>query len=176
MADAPLILTLRLDPGAFTRLDRLRRVHFPAERNFLGAHLTLFHALPGAMEEEIVANLTTLAAGTPPLPLTFDGLRGLGRGVAFTVDSPPLVRLRGLLASAWHRVLDAQDRQGYRPHVTVQNKVEPAIARALQAELQEDFTPWQGTGEGLLLWRYAGGPWKPIGEFTFTGSGKAAGT
>lgn len=175
MTDAPLILTLQLDDASFTRLDALRRAHFPPERNHLAAHLTLFHALPGTMLEEISANLATLAAGTPPMALQFDGLRGLGGGVAFSVESPALVRLRGLLASAWHAVLGGQDKQGFRPHVTVQNKVPTPAAHALMAELQASFSPWEGQGEGLALWHYRGGPWEPAGTFRFSGSDKSAG-
>ena len=44
----PLILTLALDGATFAPLDALRRPHFPPERNLVPAHLTLFHALPGA--------------------------------------------------------------------------------------------------------------------------------
>lgn len=168
-APAPLILSLRLDPASFARLDALRRAHFPAERNHLAAHLTLFHALPGGAEAEVAANLSALAAGTPPMPLAFAGLRSLGRGVAFAVESPPLVKLRALLAGAWHGWLGPQDRQGWRPHVTVQNKVAPEAARALLAALEEGFAPWSGQGEGLLLWRYRGGPWEAAGEFPFLG-------
>ncbi|MBC9209093.1 2'-5' RNA ligase family protein [Roseomonas aerophila] len=169
-----LILCLQLDPASFARLDALRQAHFPPERNHLSAHLTLFHALPGAMLEEISANLATLAAGTPPMALRFAGLRGLGGGVAFTVESPALVALRGLLASAWHAVLGAQDKQGFRPHVTVQNKVTTPQAQALMAELQDGFMPWEGQGEGLALWHYRGGPWEPAASFRFSGSGKSA--
>ncbi|MBC9179721.1 2'-5' RNA ligase family protein [Pseudoroseomonas ludipueritiae] len=175
MTEAPLILTLGLDAASFARLDALRQAHFPPERNHLSAHLTLFHALPGAMLAEISANLETLAAGTPPPVLRFAGLRSLGRGLAFTVESPALAQLRGLLASAWHGLLGPQDRQGFRPHVTVQNKVEPATARALLAELEAGFTPWEGQGVSLLLWHYRGGPWEAAGSFPLTGSGKPGG-
>ena len=74
-APAPLILSLRLDAASFARLDALRRAHFPAERNHLAAHLTLFHALPGGAEAEVAANLSALAAGTPPMPLASTVLR-----------------------------------------------------------------------------------------------------
>lgn len=171
MDDAPLILSLGLDAASFARLNALRQAHFPPERNVLDAHLTLFHALPGAMAAEIAANLATLAAGTPPPPLRFTGLRSLGRGVAFTVESEPLTRLRGLLAGAFHGVLGAQDRQGFRPHVTVQNKADPAAARALLATLQAEFSPWEGSGTALLLWHYRGGPWERAGVFPFSGVG-----
>lgn len=166
---APLILTLGLDGESFARLDALRRAHFPPERNHLAAHLTLFHALPGTEMEEIAANLQGLAAGTSPLPLRFTGVRSLGRGVAFTAESPALLRLRGLLATAWHRWLTPQDRQGFRPHVTVQNKVTAELAQALLRELDAGFTPWEGQGESLQLWHYRGGPWEAAAEFPFRG-------
>lgn len=172
---AALIVTLRLDAAAFARLDALRRAHFPPGRNLVPAHLTLFRALPAEAEAEVAANLETLAAGTPgPLPLRVAGLRSLGRGVAFSVESEPLARLRSLLAAAWHGWLAPQDRQAWRPHVTVQNKVEPAAARALLAELQAGFAPWEMAGEGLLLWRYQGGPWDSAGEFPFGGTSPQA--
>ena len=39
------ILTAEMDEDSFGWLDRLRRRYFPPERNFLPAHLTLFHLL-----------------------------------------------------------------------------------------------------------------------------------
>jgi 2'-5' RNA ligase len=174
--NAPLILTLQLDPASFARLDGLRRAHFPPAHNRLHAHLTLFHALPAAAEPEVSANLAVLAAASAPLALRFAGLRGLGRGVAYAVESPALMALRGLLAKSWHGWLTQQDRQGYRPHVTVQNKVEPSVARALQAELEADFSPWEGTGEALLLWRYRDGGWTGAGGFPFAGASAVAGS
>ena len=51
--------------------------------------------------------------------------------------------------------------------MTVQNKVEPAIARALHDRLLADFAPWTVRARGLRLWRYLGGPWEPIAEHPF---------
>ena len=166
---APLILTLSLDPASFARLDALRREHFPPERNQLDAHLTLFHALPGETLEEIRANLAVLAGGTPPMPLRFTGLRSLGRGTAVVVESPPLLALRAMLVSAWHSRLTPQDRQGFRPHVTIQNFVAPDAARALVAQGLDSF---EGTGTGMALWHYRGGPWEAVEEFAFKREGR----
>jgi len=163
----PLILTLGLDPESFARLDAERRAHFPPERNLIPAHLTLFHALPGERVEEVAAALAEAAAGPPP-GLRFVGLRFLGRGVAYAVESPELVALRARLAARFAPWLGAQDRQGWRPHVTVQNKVAPEAARATLAALQVRFAPWDGRGEALLLWHYLGGPWEEAGVFPFT--------
>jgi len=51
--------------------------------------------------------------------------------VAYTLDAPELAALRAGLAAAWEPWLTPQDRQRHAPHVTVQNKVAPAVARAL---------------------------------------------
>ena len=45
---APLILTLTLDEATQAYFNDLRRQHFPPNINYLAAHLTLFHHLPGA--------------------------------------------------------------------------------------------------------------------------------
>ena len=166
--DAPLILALKLDDASFARLDGLRRAHFPAAINHLSAHLTLFHHLPGDRAEE-VRNALVAVADRPPPPLGFPGVRSLGRGVAAEVVSPELVRLRADLAARFRAHLTPQDAQGFRPHVTVQNKVDPADARALKAELEAGWAPWSGVGEALSLFRYLGGPWKLDAEFPFRG-------
>ena len=58
----------------------------------------------------------------------------------------------------------------WRPHVTVQNKVTPELARALQKELQATFAPFEVEGVGLSLWRYLGGPWEQLAVYSFRGS------
>lgn len=165
----PFILTLKMDAAAFARLDALRQQHFPPERNFLAAHITLFHALPGDQEETIRATLAPICAATPVLTLSLPSVRFLGRGVAIHVESPALLALRGHLAQTWHDWLSTQDRQRYQPHVTIQNKVVPEVARALYTELSQSWPPLTAQGEGLLLWRYQGGPWAFVAEFPFYG-------
>jgi hypothetical protein len=76
--------------------------------------------------------------------------------------------LRRDLAATFVEQLTPQDRQGFGPHVTIQNKVAPEIARALLASLSADFEPFEGVGEGLLLWRYLSGPWALEAEFAFS--------
>ena len=167
MADAPLILTLKLDPASFARFDGLRRAHFPPALNHIPAHLTLFHHLPGERLDEIVAELV---AGRPadPLPLRASGLRKLGRGTAFEIEGVELKNWRGRLAQDWAEGLTPQDRQPFRPHVTVQNKVEPIVARALFEALADSFQPFDLQGVGVLVWRYLGGPWALEAEVGFT--------
>jgi hypothetical protein len=95
------------------------------------------------------------------------GVRFLGRGVAYDLASPDLGAVRAALAAAWRSWLTPQDRQAHRPHVTVQNKVPPDVARALHARLSAAFEPGPVTARGLGLWRYLGGPWEPLAELPF---------
>lgn len=164
---SPLILTLKLDQTSFNVFNQLRQQHFPRERNFLPAHITLFHALPGDRETVIQQYLQTLCSQTSTLPLTFPTLRMLGKGVAVEVECPELAQLRQHLATRWNEWLSRQDRQGYRSHITIQNKVTSDEARQLYDQLMPHWQPMSGRGEGLLLWYYQGGPWKLAGEFAF---------
>ena len=170
----PLVVTLLLEPGAQERFDRLRAAHFPAERNHLAAHVTLFHALPGERAGAVAADLAD-AARRPAFDVAVTGLRLLGRGVAYTLDAPELTALRVGLAAAWAPWLTPQDRQRHAPHVTVQNKVEPAVARALRDRLAAEFVPHRVGARGLGLWRYLGGPWAPVAEYAFAGLAAAGG-
>ena len=170
MADAPLILTLGFDAAGFAHLDAMRRRHFPAERNLIPAHLTLFHHLPGDEEQEIAATLRAVTRDAAPIPLRVTGLRFLGRGTAYEIAAPRLTELRRDLAARWRSALTPQDAQGFRAHVTIQNKVPSGEARATFETLQAAFSPFEATGTGLLLWHYRGGPWEAAGAFPFGGA------
>ncbi|KAB0680699.1 2'-5' RNA ligase family protein [Aureimonas leprariae] len=167
MSSAPLILTLRFDDASFRRFDGMRRQHFPPERNHIPAHLTLFHHLPGESEADVTATLREATREREPLPLRVTSLRFLGYGCAYEIDCPPLVTLRKELADGWRDTLTPQDASGFRPHVTIQNKVASAEAKRTFAALQAAFEPFDARGIGLLLWRYRGGPWDAAGEFPF---------
>jgi hypothetical protein len=112
--------------------------------------------------------LGDLARAQTPIPLEASSLRLLGRGVAFAISSPALVGLREDLASRWSEWLTAQDRQLFKPHVTIQNKVSPSDAWTLHDRLSREFERFPIEGSGLLLWRYLGGPWEQAGAFPFS--------
>ncbi|MBV8908458.1 MAG: 2'-5' RNA ligase family protein [Sphingomonas sp.] len=149
-------------------LDRLRRAYYPPERNQLPAHLTMFHALPPSVEAEARSTLSRLAQERPP-KASIEGLMDLGGGVAFRIVSPDLDRIRGELAKDFHGLLSAQDSGGWRPHVTIQNKVPPKEARALKERLEGDFRPRPLAISGLGLHRYLGGPWEKLAIYAFRG-------
>lgn len=157
---APFIVTLGLHAHDQARFEALRQRHFPPTLNQIPAHLTLFHHLPG--DEPVAESLYMAAARLPPFLVQVTGLRSLGRGVAYTLEAAPLAQLRAGLAQFWGDHLTPQDRQGWRPHVTIQNKVSPDTARGLLATMQAAFSPFTVRAEALLLWRYLGGPWDAV--------------
>ena len=155
----PIIVTLAMEDAARARFQALRDAHFPPELNRVPAHLTLFHALPGTAADE-VEDVARRACAREPFLVEVLAPRSLGRGVAFPCASATLAALREEIASAFRDRLTRQDAQGWRPHVTVQNKVTPERARATLERLSREFEPWSFEALGLDLWDYLGGPWK----------------
>lgn len=170
-ASDPLIVTLALDPVAQDTFEAARRAHFPPTLNKVPAHLTLFHRLPGEEEGAVRAILAEVAAVREPIPLACTGLRFLGRGVAYRLEGSGYEDLRAALSARFAPWLGAQDKQRIAPHVTIQNKATPAAAKALIDRLEAHFAPFPVTGEGLLLWRYRGGPWEAVERFGFAEKG-----
>lgn len=154
----PLVATLVITPSAQSYFNALRRQHFPAERNYLDAHLTLFHALPD--KPWIVEDLQNLAKGQQPFEATAQSVVSLGNGTAFKILAPELPLLHQKLQKNWFNSLTKQDRQKRNFHITIQNKVEPDAAKKLQTEMVQDFKPFSFTVQGIQLWRYHNGPWE----------------
>lgn len=132
------------------------------------AHLTLFHHLPPSVEGELGRRLAAHASLSPP-EAWIAGILDLGGGTAFRVDSDELEEIRADLASAFHGLLTPQDQAPWRPHVTIQNKVEPKAAKALQNELRAGLEPRPLKIRALQTWRYLDGPWEPIRKYSFRG-------
>ena len=164
-----LIITAEIAPRDLAWLDQLRRSHYPAERNQLPAHLTMFHALPPSTESEARSTLSRIASDTSPPQASIEGLLNLGGGVALRVVSVELDRIRRELADCFHGLLSSQDAGGWRPHVTIQNKVPAKEARALMEQMQRSFTTRPLGISGLGLHRYLGGPWEKLALFSFRG-------
>ncbi|QCB57056.1 2'-5' RNA ligase family protein [Sphingopyxis sp. PAMC25046] len=141
--------------------DALRTAHFPPERNYLAAHITLFHQLPPSCVDELGRLFRRIAADTPPPAATLREVYSLGQGVAFRIESAELLAVRARIADHFAGMLTAQDRGTPRLHITVQNKVAAAEARALLAALARDFRPRPLAITGLAAHHYRGGPWEP---------------
>ncbi|MCL6251288.1 2'-5' RNA ligase family protein [Altererythrobacter sp. KTW20L] len=168
-ASAPLILTAELPLDLFSWATQLRTEHFPPERNYLKAHVTLFHALPHFVDGELRELLGRITASTPPVPARLEGVMGLGSGTALRLTSPAMLGLRGEIAEHFTGILTGQDSHPPRLHITVQNKVTPAAAKALQARLGLIVEPREFAFTGLALHRYLSGPWEGLGKWPFRG-------
>jgi len=165
---APLLVTAELPEDVLSWADALRRAHYPPDRNRLPAHVTLFHALPPSVEEELLEVLRGLAKAPPP-PACVTGLMKLGGGTALAIDSPQTTALHGAIAERMHGLLTRQDAQPLRLHVTIQNKVTAQAARALQDELGPRLRPLSFRFRAFGLYAWEDGLWRLIREITFRG-------
>lgn len=162
----PLILTtLRLDKHDFNYFNSLRQKYFPAERNFIDAHLTLFHAL--ANELTVTNTVKEICGHQSSFVITVKALVSIGNGVAFTIESQELMQLHKSLQNKWLEFLSNQDKQKLWPHITIQNKVPVNEAKCVLNELQKNFKPFFLPAKGLQLWEYLNGPWRFVDEFLF---------
>ncbi|MHA6722876.1 2'-5' RNA ligase family protein [Sphingomonas sp. RS2018] len=162
-----MIVTATFGPADAAALDAERREHFPPERNQLAAHLTMFHHLPPGIAAELKQRLSALTRGIAAPQAWLAGTIELGRGVAYRIESPDLVAIRAELADVFAPLLTPQDRAGWRPHVTIQNKVEPAQSRALKASIDARFGRRPLVIRGLASWWYRGGPWEALSTHNF---------
>jgi len=169
----PFILTAVLPADLQAFAEGLRRAHYPPDKNHLHAHVTLFHAFAPSLLEELRDYLPRLAAEFAPPEGAVKGVMDLGKGTAIALDAPQLLALRAGVAEHFRGSLTAQDLHEPRPHVTIQNKVAKAEARALQARLPALLAPWIAKGRfafpALALHRYCGGPWEEIKTCAFRG-------
>jgi len=160
-----LILTLQLDTASQLHFNRLRERYFPPALNYIDAHVTLFHTLP--KYETIIDTISSVAGIQASFDITVTGIRSLGKGVAYTLESPALQSLHCRLTEAFTAYLTPQDHQKFQPHIVVQNKVTPAAARVLLQQLQTTFVRTHAEATGLHLWHYRGGPWDLAQTFPF---------
>jgi 2'-5' RNA ligase len=163
---APLVVTLELDRMSQDRFDDERGRYFPVGRTVVGAHLTLFHALPGEYRHAVSSSLGAAAGARYPVHVV--EVVSLGAGVAYRLASSELMAMHAGVRAVCAAWLTAQDQQGFRPHVTVQNKVSADVARRTLAELRSRFVPFDCTASALRLWRYDGGPWTLLERVPFS--------
>ena len=164
----PLILTVQLDEESQLFFTEKRKKYFPPERNFLDAHLTLFHHLPDE-EMTIIETIEDNCKQQKTISLNVTEVKSIGKGVAYKVESKEVVALHKRLQKEWLPYLTTQDRQGLWPHVTIQNKVTVEEAKRTLEEEKTNFTPFTTQAKGVILWRYLNGPWQWYRSFPFAG-------
>ncbi len=130
------------------------------------AHLTLFRSLPPSAENEVRRSLARAAQAKAP-DAQIVGAMDLDSGVALRVASPDLAKIRADLAAEFHGLLSAQDQGAWTAHITIQNKVEPSVSRALLREMRGVIEPRPLRVPGLQLVRYVDGDWESLASWTF---------
>jgi 2'-5' RNA ligase len=163
--DDTFVVTLRMDEVSFARLDVLRTRYFPPDINSLPAHLTLFYALTDEQVSGLPAAGTGLADRSIPLQFVRPIL--IGHGVAIEVAGRELSDLHVRLTEVLGHGLTRQDRQTFRPHVTIQNKVTREAAMETFPAVRQVFSAWAGHGIGLDIWRYLDGRLAPQLHLSF---------
>ena len=161
------IVTLGLDADSQAWFEEQRQRHFPPALNRIPAHISLFHSLPG--DGNTRHALREAADATAGFRMRVEGVRSMGRGVLYELQAPEITRLHRGLVEKFRPFLTPQDKQPLKPHVVVQNKVEPAEAKALLAVLGAGFAAWEVEAAGLDWWEYLGGPWQLLERFAFAG-------
>lgn len=185
-ADEPnvYVLTIKTDDVHHRTTTELRDRYFPKKLNKLDAHLTLFHALPESkLESTIIPAIEHLVKehalfrfyASRPLRMT----RGIAITVPQTRGGEQIQSIRQSLLKPWREegFLSAQDAGSARPHYTIMNKVdnEEDVAKAFEeVRRNEDWKGHWGMAEGLALFRYDRGFWKPEKTFLFTAQEKVA--
>jgi hypothetical protein len=164
----PLIVTANFAADDFSWLEGLRRAHYPAESNRVPVHLTMFQGLPPSAAEEVKHQLA-LHSSAPQPKAMIAGLMNLSGGVAFRVVSDDLQTIREAIADHFHGMLCAPDAAGWRPHITIQNKVPAKQAKLLLDQLEREFRPRPLGIAGLSVHRYRGGPWETLATYKFRG-------
>jgi hypothetical protein len=169
LKNAPIILTATMGAADQSWTNKLRSAHYPMDRNRVDAHITLFRHLPPSCYAELKARIAILVKEYPAPVAQIDSIINLGRGVAFHIESAELIAARAYLADIFYDLLTPQDKAEPRLHITIQNKVQPAKARALITELEQLFVKRPLSISGLSAFYYEGGPWSPIASWSFRG-------
>ena len=172
-APAPFIVTAELPEDIFAWSNGLRTEHFPPERNWLKAHVTLFHSFAPSLREELPRFLARMAGEFAPPRAQLSGLMDLGGGTALAIHSPQMQAVRDMIAEHFWDMLTRQDQGGKRLHITIQNKVERRAALVLQEQLGPRLSPRDFTFTGLGLHLYRNPHWEAVGAWKFRGKHSA---
>ena len=165
---APIIVTAEMGVGDQVWAEGLRRRHYPAERNYVPAHITLLRHLSPSLEGELRTLLREFARKKRPMA-AITGVRMVNCGVIIGLHSPDLLALWSQMAARFERHLTPPDLHEPRLHITIQNKVSEAAARATVAMIEASLVLRPVSVAALACWSYGGGPWSLIGRYPFRG-------
>jgi len=155
----PLILTLKLDKATQTFLTDLRTKHFPKNRNYLAAHVTLFHAIPAHRYAALDAHLHALVQKTNSWDVFVGEPKKMSnKGVMVTVRDRPHGTIESIHDDIQHflktsakkdedKLTDQDSRRMGKAHATIMNKAEEdEVERCLQ-EVEKEFEGLKQPGD-----------------------------
>lgn len=157
-----VILTADLSGEVFIALESFRQKYFPVERNFIPAHLTLFHQFP----REALSDLCT---PREEMPILLSDPFFMGQGFAVNASCEGLSLWRASVLKLPF-AFSKQDQNLRRLHVTIQNKNPTVKARKDYEAFLAEWKPLSGMVCGLRQWNYLGGPWSLEKIIPFSGS------
>lgn len=172
--ESTYVLTLTTNREFHQRINDLRKQYFPPQLNKIGAHITLFHALPGSQLPTIIADLLDLASTQSSFSIKIIEPLKMSHGVALNAKNQEAHRLWNSLMQKWGPAgadfLSKQD-QSFRAHYTIQNKAEKDVAQKAWEEVKDRFKSDEGEAIGFTLYRYMkGGYWRYQRTIDFTKS------
>ena len=160
-----LIITLKIDEASQVFFDEQRNTHFPAHANFVPAHITLFHKLPGS--NIIIENGLAAFAKLSSFELLITNIIVQKTSVAYSIESEILQHLYAQMQKTFDPYLISNDRKILTPHITIQNKVTAYKAYKTHALLMKDFKPFVVQALGFTSWYYVKNYWEKKEEYLY---------
>lgn len=155
----PLILTLKLDKASQSLLTDLRTKYFPKNRNYLAAHVTLFHAIPAHRFAELDVHLASRAEQTNGFEVFIGEPKKMGnKGVLVTVRDRPHGKIEKIhddiqnflqtrVKEEKDKLTDQDSRRMGKAHVTVMNKAEEDEVEECLKAVEKEFEGMKQAGE-----------------------------
>ena len=163
--EIPLVITLKIDEPSQLFFNEKRTAHFPANANYVPAHITLFHKLPAG--NPAIENGLTVFAKHLAFELNVTDIILQKTSVAYSIQSKTLQQIHAQMQQTFKPYLIRNDRKILTPHITIQNKVTAYKAYKTHALLLADFKPFVVQAIGYTSWYYVKGYWEMKEEYLF---------
>lgn len=123
------------------RIEAYRRLHDPMAED-VAAHLTLVFPFPTALSAlQVETHVRKVAAGWPPIPATFRGVRLQANEFVFLMARRGADSITALHDHLYARSLRHHLRHDlpYEPHITIARNADPARIEASFAQAERDL-------------------------------------
>lgn len=157
MGEEVYVLTLATSPELSLKMQEVKGKYFPNHRDKVGAHVTLFHALPSSHLAAVETRLQELTSRLSPIKARTGEVIRMKKGAAVALSKAADLEIKKVhegLKQEWYAWLSEQDKASFRGHWTIVNNVDNGyvVERAVQ-EL-ERWEGAEGTMHGVVLWKF----------------------